>query len=170
MIEQIVVELSEGWNLFSIGLDVGDNSLLSILEPIEGNYKSVWTSGSWKYYFPDGPHPPDELNTIVPGMGYWIDMDIDAILTFTGARLSSTVISLDQGWNLVGYNSPQEMDVENAQLFTPGDGTSILTYKNGVWRKYFSGGPSFLNDLDRFKPGYGYYIYVTSARQWDISP
>ena len=164
VVEQIEIDLRQGWNLFSICLQVEDN----ILDQVDGLYESVWTLGSWKQYFPDDPNFPGGLDVIMPGEGYWIDMEADHTLTITGGRLDNTSISLEQGWNLVGYNHPEEINVEDAQLFTPGDNTAIYTYEEGVWKKYHAGDPSSLNDLDRFKPGKGYYIYVTTARPWVI--
>jgi hypothetical protein len=171
VVEQIDIDLRQGWNLFSICLQVGDNSLSAVLDQVDGLYESVWTSGSWKQYFPDDPNFPGGLDVIIHGEGYWIDMKVDNItLTITGERLTDTTIPLEQGWNLVGYNHTEEMNVEDAQLFTPGDNTAIYTYEEGVWKKYHAGDPSSLNDLDRFKPGNGYYIYVTTPREWVISP
>jgi hypothetical protein len=171
VVEQMVIKLRKGWNLFSICLDVED-SISSVLEPIEGSYESVWTLGSWKQYFPDDPDFPGGLDVITHGKGYWIDMKADNItLAITGKRLADTTILLKQGWNLVGYNYPEAKNVEDAQLFTPGDNTAIYTYEAGVWKKYHAGDPSSLNDLDQFKPGKGYYIYVaTPDRKWVISP
>ncbi len=165
VLEQIDIVLRQGWNLFSICLDVEDDSVSSVLDQLD--YESVWTSGSWKQYFPDDPDFPGGLDVIVHGNGYWIDMEAnDATLTITGVRLADTTIQLEEGWNLVGYNHPEEIDVEDAQLFTPGDNTAIYTYEEGVWKKYHAGDPSSFNDLDRFKPGNGYYIYVKPGRPW----
>lgn len=168
VLEQIDIDLRQGWNLFSICLQVEDNSVSAVLETVEEPYESIWTSGSWKQYFPDDPNFPGGLDVIIHGKGYWIDMKADDTLTITGVRLDNTEIWLEEGWNLVGYNHPEEIDVEDAQLFTPGDNTAIYTYEEGVWKKYHAGDPSSLNDLDRFKPGNGYYIYVTTGRQWVI--
>jgi len=168
VVEQIAIDLRQGWNLFSICLQVEDNSLLAVLDQVDGLYESVWALGSWKQYFPDDPAFPGGLDVIMPGKGYWIDMKADYTLTITGERLDNTTISLEQGWNLVGYNHPEEINVEDAQLFTPGDNTAIYTYEEGVWKKYHAGDPGSLNDLDQFKPGNGYYIYVTTPRQWTI--
>jgi hypothetical protein len=168
VVEQIEIDLRQGWNLFSICLQVEDNSLSAVLDQVDGLYESVWTLGSWKQYFPDDPGFPGGLNVIIHGKGYWIDMKAGDTLTITGERLDSTTISLEQGWNLVGYNHPKVKNVEDAQLFTPGDNTAIYTYEAGVWKKYHAGDPSSLNDLDQFKPGNGYYIYVTTPREWTI--
>ncbi len=170
VLEQIEIDLHQGWNLFSICLDVEDNSISSVLEPLEGSYESVWTLGSWKQYFPDDPSFPGGLDVIMHGEGYWIDMKVDITLTITGERLDNTAIWLEQGWNLVGYNHPEEMNIEDAGLFTPGDKTVICTYEAGVWKKYYAGESGSFNDLDRFEPGKGYYIYVTTPREWVISP
>jgi len=170
VVEQIEIDFRQGWNLFSICLKVEDNSLSAVLGPVDGLYESVWTSGSWKQYFPDDPDFPGGLDVIMPGEGYWIDMEAGHKLTITGGRLDKTAISLEQGWNLVGYNHPKVKNVEDAQLFTPGDNTFICTYEAGVWKKYYAGEPSSFNDLDQFKPGNGYYIYVTTPREWVILP
>jgi hypothetical protein len=168
VVEQIEIDLRQGWNLFSICLQVEDNSLSAVLDQVDGLYESVWTLGSWKQYFPDDPNFPGGLDVIMPEEGYWIDMEADHTLTITGIRLANTTIWLEQGWNLVGYKHPKVKNVEDAQLFTPGDNTAIYTYEEGVWKKYHAGDPSSLNDLDQFKPGNGYYIYVTTPREWTI--
>ncbi len=84
-----------------------------------------------------------------------------AALTIWGAPIVETSVQLYSGWNLVGCNSLTPRQIEDVVLSMP-DGTSIYTYDREaeLWLRYIKGGPSFLNNLDEFKPGSGYYIYV----------
>ena len=69
------IPLSAGWNL------VGYNSLNSMpttsaMNSVAGNWNSVWSyeAGNWKRYDLTGPDFLNDLTTMEPGKGYWIDM------------------------------------------------------------------------------------------------
>jgi hypothetical protein len=69
------IPLVSGWNL------VGYNSLSSkpttdAMNSIDGNWNSVWSyeAGTWKRYDLTGPDFLNDLTTMEPGKGYWINM------------------------------------------------------------------------------------------------
>jgi hypothetical protein len=69
------ITLVSGWNL------VGYNSLTSMsttdaMNSIDGNWNSVWSyeTGTWKRYDLTGPDFLNDLTTMEPGKGYWINM------------------------------------------------------------------------------------------------
>ena len=168
------VHLYPGWNLISICLDTGNTDPLSVLESIEGLYSSVWTysAGNWQRYIYGGLDSLNDLKTIVPGKGYWIDMDVEATLTITGVQIiadDDRAIRLSQGWNLAGYNSLNSQLRSNAQL--PPEYTSIWTYNNsitdGTWLGHVIGA-DFFNDLDQLEVGRGHWIYVLANCFWVI--
>ena len=174
VVEEKAVHLYPGWNLISICLDTGDTDPLSVLESIEGRYSSVWTysEGNWQRYIYGGLDSLNDLKTIVPGKGYWIDMDVEATLTITGVQIiadDDRAIRLSQGWNLAGYNSLNSQLRSNAQL--PPEYTSIWTYNNsitdGTWLGHVIGA-DFFNDLDQLEVGRGHWIYVLANCFWVI--
>jgi hypothetical protein len=70
------ISLASGWNL------VGYNSLSSTsttdaMSSVDGNWNSVWSfeNGEWKRYDLTGPGFLNDLTTMEPGKGYWINME-----------------------------------------------------------------------------------------------
>lgn len=172
--EQLDIHLHQGWNLISISLDIEDTDLLSILDPIKNLCRSVWTYNTnpgWKRYIFGKPGFPNDLDTIVPGKGYFIDMADQAVLTILGKRITNTAIQLSPGLNMAGYNSLTPSAPENAFSSLP-NGTSIWTYDTatGVWLSYVVGDPDFFNEIEQLRSGKGYIIYAPSNCEWIISP
>lgn len=74
------VPLKRGWNL------VGYNSLTSrsveeALSSIAGRYSALWSydgeSSGWRRYIVDGSEPPNNLETMEPMKGYWMNIIVD---------------------------------------------------------------------------------------------
>jgi hypothetical protein len=74
------IPLKQGWNL------VGYNCLTAqpieeALSSIDGSYNSVWTYDSidreWRKYIVDGPAFLNDLETMDPGKGYWVNVTVD---------------------------------------------------------------------------------------------
>jgi hypothetical protein len=171
-----VLHLQPGWNLISLPVDPGvpGYELLSILRPIEKLYKSVWAYDAdlkdWKRYTVGVPDVLNDLRTMEPKKGYWINMIDEATLTVTGMRITDMTIPLSQGWNLVGYSSLKPQPAEDALVSIADERVSIWTYdsKEGNWLKYAIGAPDPLNSLGQLEPGKGYWIYIESGCYWTI--
>ncbi|MBM3210768.1 DUF1566 domain-containing protein [Candidatus Poribacteria bacterium] len=166
------IPLKSGWNNISLCLNVMNSDILSILAPIQGFYKSVWAydpNKGWVSYIPDGSPDANDLTTLEPGKGYAIYMDNAADLWIMGNEIAQASISLSQGWNFVGYNFLVSMSVEDATASLP-NGTCVYAYNSeiGEWRRYIVGGHGFLNTLEVFEPGRGYWIYVGRDCIWSI--
>ena len=173
----LCANLYPGWNLISICLDTENSDILSVLSPIAGLYRSVWAydaaSGEWERYIPDGPTFLNNLDTMEPGRGYWIDMMDEAILTVTGRQMINMAVQLHRGWNLVGYNSYSMIQSRDTALASiAGKYTSIWTYDSTTqsWLRYISGSSSFLNNLNELESSKGYWIYVEEDCKWIVSP
>lgn len=161
--DQIELVFYPGWNFFSTCFDIKDDQLLSVLAPIEGLWRAVWSydaSLGWKRHVYGGPDSVNDLHYIVPGKGYliYMDMDSNTALTIAGNRITDKTISLQQGWNLIGSKSSMPQSVEDVSFSV--DYTSISTYDRGSWLRCTVGALSFLNNLDQLKPGKGYWVYV----------
>jgi len=145
------INLTKGWNLISIPLNLTNTTLPIPFESIEGNYSHGFTfiDGEWYSYY--AGEPPGE-KTIEPTMAIWINMTNDDILELEGAELNLVDLPLSSGLNLVGYPYLEEKNV--AELF---ENDTVYSY-NGTWSSYIP--DRLFNSLEIAKPGYGYWVKV----------
>jgi len=170
-----ILQLYPGQNLISTYIVAEDNDLVSVLKPIEGLYKTVWTyytNPGWKRYTYDGDDSANDLGDIVPGAGYCIDMMGGATFVIGGEGITDADIPLAAGWNLVGYNSTTEKDINIALESIMDVLNCIYAYdnENKEWSRYSINGPEILNDLTKLKPGLSYWINVRESCSWITSP
>ncbi|MFO7792060.1 MAG: hypothetical protein R6W73_03650 [Candidatus Saliniplasma sp.] len=150
---------SNGWNFVSFYLDLTDTDLGSILDDpengISGNYDKVMyydaVESEWQSYIPGREEHFNGLNSWDSTMGVWIQMNTDDTLTVEGTEPTSTDITLNPGWNMVGLPSstagnhglPQEVSIV---------GYFDASQENNLAYDYNP-------DNFEFIPGEGYYIY-----------
>ncbi len=148
-----------GWNFVSFNLVPLDSSLVIILEDqdygISGNYDRVmyYDSGTdqWHSHVPGRAEHFNNLDKWDHIMGIWIRMTTSDTLTVEGAQPTSTDITLNPGWNMVGLPSetsgnhglPGEVDVvgyfDSSQTYN-----LAYDYDPGAFA---------------FEPGEGYWIH-----------
>jgi hypothetical protein len=169
------LRLYPGWNLISTYVDASNAELSSILAPIEGLYTSVWAydnlSETWKRYMPSSPL--NDLDTIEPGRGYWINIagNEDVILTISGEQITNTDVVLYPGRNIVGYNSSRTQLREDA--LSSIEYISIWTYDSmrQIWLRYIVDGLNFPDTIiTNLETGKGYIIYVEEGSTWTVPP
>ena len=117
--------LTTGWNLISAPLNlttwelgqesvVGDPLNVTPKNSLTSIYRYNITSGlfekcshydDWGWWPATGSESFTELE---PGRGYWVMAKNDCNLTFTGTEPSDLNITLNKGWNLIGWYSMQE--------------------------------------------------------------
>jgi len=140
-----VIPLNKGWNLISIPLRLQNNSVTAVFKGI--NYSSIIGYGyNWTV--------PSEIDYT---KGYWINSIKNQNITLNGTIPVNTLISLNPGWNLIGYPTLNESegdivfkDINNSLI-------SVFSYRNGTWFSYSS-----RNDM-LIKPGYGYWVNVDKS-------
>jgi subtilisin-like proprotein convertase family protein len=184
-----VIELDAGWNLvsFQVGTSLTPAQFQAALGPADASkLKAIWSFGDpiipgsapwqWKFYRTDVGQPND-LTTLQPGKGYWVDVSGYCQATLTGTPWNGSV-TIKPGWNLVGFpgamlavNEQQELaalfgpsfssitqvwawDSSSAQRFTGYDITSIPQVK----------------ELTTAQPGRGYWVYSISAESITLTP
>src|SRR5262249_24018279 len=103
--------LHSGWNLISLPLQPTNTAIQSVLAPLQGNYKAVWTytNGRWYGFNPSVPGL-DDLKDMQAGKAYWIQLTDDGVLTLDGivpvnGANALAGQTLNPGWNLLGYSS-----------------------------------------------------------------
>jgi hypothetical protein len=159
------LELKQGWNLISLPLEPADIAVANVLSGISGKYAIVWgfdPAAGWKKY---QPGKPSDLQELMPGRGYWIKMTEAQSLSMVG-NLPSKSVLLSSGWNLVGFNSRESLDVTAALAGISGKYAIVWGFDPAAgWKKYQPGKPS---DLQTFEAGNGYWIKVTEQVSWTL--
>ena len=146
---------SDGWNFVSFNLRPVSSSLTSLLDGISGDYDRVMyydsSDGRWYSHVPGRAEQYNNLNRWTHRMGLWIRMTEDAVLTVEGTVPTSTTITLESGWNMVGMPSST---VGNHDL--PMEVNVI-----GYFDASETGNIAYMVDTGSFEftPGNGYWLY-----------
>lgn len=154
------IELRVGWNLVSLMLIPDSSNITDVLEGIP--VVSVWAYDAsvedpderWSWYKPDAP---GDLEEMVDGKGYWIEMSSPATLIIEGQELPDPPAALPaysvvEGWNLIGFKSTTPRTADDYLLAIDGKYTIVRGY-DGSYTDIAAG-----QNLD---PGYGYWISMT---------
>ncbi len=164
-----IVQLAAGWNLISHSWAQQSMALTEVLRPIEGDYSLVYAydafndSDPWKSYDPSRPSFLNNLTYVDAKMGFWVLVATPSSLTLSGTAPGATNISLQQGWNLIGYPSVQDYPVSEALASISGKYTQVCAYDAfdpaDVWKCYDPTQPT--NDLATMGPDRGYWIVMS---------
>jgi len=176
------IELTPGWNLISIPVVPENTSIEVVLGDAEGKIEGIWTydavNEEWYVYHPNNS-TTSNLDTMIPGYGYWIKAKENATIKGYGSLFREREVPpqriLVPGWNLIGYyQKPGEEEApvycalsSLLKYYCVGDccnvpiseryWTSLVTYDNH--RKVFEEiGPD-----DITEPGKGYWIFMRSS-------
>jgi hypothetical protein len=168
-VTSIYIPLYTGWNMISLAPNPIDSDVQSQLVSITGQYDEVQIYDSsdpadpWKHYVPNKPFGND-LTDINPEDGVWIKMNTDAILEVIHNIPDPGfdppyAITLNFGWNLVGYPSAITRTVDEALSGVSYDMVQTYDAASGQW--YYYDGSS--GNLDVMELGRGYWIHYTES-------
>ena len=164
--------LKTGWNLVS--------STIAIPAATFGagsKFASLWKWGgkNWAVYLPGetstGAYATskgfDQLSTIDPGEGFWVDVNSAGgeTVTLTGTPVSGQ-LSFAKGWNLKGLMSATPLTVAEISMDQPAL-NSIWKWENDNWSVYLAGEASpgaYANahgfgQLTTINPGEGFWVH-----------
>jgi hypothetical protein len=175
------IQINSKWNLISTPVVLLDNSMGQIFDE-DANctpvVMSVWTydavTGLWHIYTPDGNDANDDLDTMVPGDGYWVLADDDCVLKIGGSLMQPAKLppskDIVTGWNLIGYYGT---DGQLGYYGPAGNGKLAKCALNtlgssmwdkgwtslwGYWEPYNPNQWAAYNKFDRLDPGAGYWM------------
>jgi hypothetical protein len=143
------IVLQEGWNLISFYVHPTDSSIATLFNGLDvqeiKNMDSFWLKGQ--------PDVFNSLNTITPGNGYLVNMNIAGTLTVTGTTVETPNLGVSTitGWNLIG-----------CPFQTPTPFTSDFNSTNCQLIKNFEGfwiPNETANSIENTEPGSAYYLY-----------
>ncbi len=165
------IALHKGMNLFSLPVTPANTGITSVLAPISGKYAVVHSCQGGKWLIYDAVYPGyNDLNSVEPGKGYWIEMTEAATLTVSGSAPPKSIPlykDIDKGWNLVGYNSGTPQKIENAFSVISGKISAVWMFTDGQWKLFDPVDPPFSN-LFTISPAYGYWIQVKEDCTWTL--
>lgn len=116
-----------------------------------------------------------------PGRGYWLWTKNDCDLTFTGTEASDINVTLDTGWNLIGWYSLEsallgkESVVGDPLNVTPKNSLSSIYRYNATteqfekcdrledWGWWPATGSDSFTELE---PGRGYWVRAKNGCEW----
>jgi len=167
---QTRIALKAGPNLLSFSNLPGEVPVTSLLSSISGQYDSVSAykgcdqADPWKIYDPAVPSYVNDLQSVNPTMGVWIEMTQDSQLNVSGSYPATLSIPLCTGWNLISYAGNQVKPITDALSSIAGKYLKVYAYKasdpTDPWKIFDSSAPLFVNDLTTLEPGAGYWINV----------
>ena len=158
--------LQPGWNNISLSLEPDDRLIRTLFSNViaANNLKEVLGNGD-----SFNPNKSDSLNTLRVleiGKGYWVNLTTGVTLTIEGMMIDSNkMITLNAGWNNIGYFPGDERDVrvtlsDLIDTGTPQDSNLICIIGGG--KSYNPRLPDSLNTLSTLNPGRSYWIKVNT--------
>jgi YD repeat-containing protein len=178
--EYLPLTLYQGFNLFSVPLDLLDPDLDVALAGIMASMDSILAlrDGEWEVSAPlqgGGGWAIDQVKTLDAGETYVVYMKNPAVLELEGTPLIQTAVTLQQGFNLAPYNSTSQKTVEVAFAGIRDDVDTILKYDaaESKWKACVPNpaGGWFLKQFSVVEAGDGLVIYLKVASSvWDVGP
>lgn len=164
--------LTKGWNLISVPLDLQDSSIQGIFpDDVRSGIVDIWgwdaSIQDWKYYSPDKDdyfyqYYPGITN-IETGMAYWVEMNKSVSFTIQGtvpddAPYSSE--SLVSGWNFIGstgISSPAPSSLYSNAMDVWGwdESRQDWVYYSPDPNDYFY---QYYPSIDNVQAGHGYWV------------
>jgi|APSaa5957512576_1039674.scaffolds.fasta_scaffold02368_3 hypothetical protein len=151
------VDLPAGWSIFSIYMNPVEASFDSVFSSIVQNVilaKSETGLIYWPLYGING------IGDFSLGRGYQINMTNQATLSVSGDLIipENTVVSLNFGWNIIGYLRTSPMSIET--IFN-GITNNVIIVKSGSGSIYW---PQYnVNSIGDMHPGQGYQLKTLNA-------
>jgi len=136
-----LIPLKAGWNMVSVPLTLGNNSVSAVFPGVAVVY--TWDPVSKTYTVP---------TTVEPDTGYWVAVTQDGNITITGVPVTTWTSDIKAGWNMIGSV------ISNASIANPNDNpdqsVQPFTYWwNPVARTYVL--------TTNIEPGKGYWVAAT---------
>jgi len=166
--------LAVGWNLISIPMEIDNTSINAVFPNAnDGDMIYAYDSGLWyiSAYYSEFSTWDGDLMTIEPDKGYWYRANTAYNATIEGTEAGPRNVSINTGWNLIGYTRLSEANLTD--LITEEDGCSngdmIYAYDSGLWyiSAYYSEFSTWDGDITVMEPGKGYWYLANAPFTWE---
>ncbi|MBN1352305.1 S8 family serine peptidase [candidate division KSB1 bacterium] len=151
----ISLNLSQGWNMFSMNVVPPDLEMNVLMNPVLGSLKLVKNNAGLNFIPGYGINTIGDLN---PHEGYLAYMNASATLDVTGQPIAAdTPVSLSSGWSIISYFPQEALDPAVALVSLNAE---LKLIKDNWGRVYF---PQFgINSIGQMLPGQAYFAYLNS--------
>ena len=133
----LYLSYEKDWNLMGIPVETTGTNYLDIFKNSTGE-PFMFTSSY------------QEVTELKPASGYWVHLDGEETVGFSGEMLDFMALDLNQGWNLIsglGHSLPESAVEDNQGII------------NSAWYG-FDGAYYTATDIE---PGYGYWVRASQA-------
>ena len=159
---QQTIELNAGWNWISTYIDLNEVDGIAMIEASLGDYGvSIATSDDIAEYLGDGFWLGLEGYQWANSEMIMVEVGEDCTVTLEGPAVNPSMVSItiNPGWNWIGFPVDSEMSLEDALAgFEPELGDGIASFEGiteyiGTWT----------GDFMTLASGHGYLYYSASA-------
>ena len=182
------IPLNTGWNLISIQVAPGggytpaqiqSNIVTAAGAPVT-SLLSAWNfnnpAANWLSFQATNANYPHDLTTVLPGSGYWIQVNQACFLRLTNTPWQGAV-QIRPGWNLVSFPG---LRVDSAGLALEAVFRDQFSFVQQVWtfdsspaRQRYVGYDTTarppLKELGTIEPGKAYWVYSTATAVIDLT-
>ena len=155
------LELTAGWNWVSFYVETEDQDPITLLQMLEealgDNAVQIQASDIYTEYDGEGGWwgDLDEMG-ITPDQTYWIQTNSDVTVVLEGMPVNTAEveITINPGWNWIGFPSAVEMDINDALIdFEAEEGDQFQA--SDSYSEYVDG--EWWGDVENLIPGQGYW-------------
>ena len=158
------MKLSAGWNWFSSYIDInGEAGLVKLQDALNPYGVQIKGNGGFTQYTEGQGWFGTTLTSVSVKEMYMINMTEDHELQLKGKLVdpAQNAITLEHGWNWIGYQLNQELDLNDALSKLSANNGDFIKTHNGI-AQYIQG-YGWWGTLTTMKPGVGYMYDNISA-------
>lgn len=160
-----VFTLNTGFNWWSPFVDLGDNGLAKLEACLGDKAQLIKSQSSFITYNATENSWTGSMSTIDNTSTYFILLDAETSeFTLEGALLSpeNTEITVNSGWNWIGFPSSTAIPINQAMANYPATGDDLLKGQSG-YATYSATQQQWIGSLTELTPGQGYMLMSNSA-------
>jgi hypothetical protein len=166
------ITLQPGWNLVSfpcLSENLGLNDFFGVYNKSYDNLRTYVASDAqdpWKSYNPTlPPWTVQDLTSVSREGGYWIYLENKTNYYINSTLIIPSIISLQPGWNLIGYPSKTERPINDTfdQMIPNYDYVYLYNASDDLdkWKEHTWNNSLVSNqDLNYSVLYYGYWVYM----------
>ncbi len=167
--ETFTTQLQPGFNLAGwIGPESGVDALFDAIPELEAVY--AWDAGEQRYRSSSAQREGD-LTTLTPGMGLWLKIGGGELVPWTRRAAADPwagLVSLHEGWNLVGWAGQAGVGLGEAVAGLGSDLEAALTWdaEGKRFRNYFPGAEESTGAFPVLSRGDALWLYSSGEQYW----
>ena len=167
--ETFTTQLQPGFNLAGwIEPETGVDALFEAIPQLEAVY--AWDAEAQRYRSSSAQREGD-LTTLTPGMGLWLKIGGGEPVPWTRRAAADPwagLVSLHEGWNLVGWAGQAGVGLGEAVAGLGSDLKAALTWdaEGKRFRNYFPGAEEFTGAVPVLSRGDALWLYSSGEQYW----